>query len=54
VRKYIYIEPSTEFHKNITVEINIRTKQANNTEILSYISKIYSETYSVKGSLNAN
>jgi hypothetical protein len=45
VRKYIYIEPSTESHKNITIKINIITKQENSVEILSYISKIYSETY---------
>lgn len=45
VRKYTYLEPSTDFNKNIIVEVNIRTKQANNAEILTYISKIYSETY---------
>ncbi|MBD1578002.1 hypothetical protein HC723_16565 [Vibrio sp. S11_S32] len=45
MRKYIYIESSTESHKNITTKINIITKQENSTEILNYISKIYSETY---------
>ncbi|WP_415679622.1 thermostable hemolysin, partial [Vibrio diazotrophicus] len=45
MRNYIYIEPSTDSSNNVAVEVNIRTKQGENTELLSYISRIYSETY---------